>query len=113
MMCDVEFWRGVVFGMLLGAGVTGHVLRVITAEDEQRRLIGGAGALLYGLAAVLVACGAIAGYVVAIVGPMVGLTAVLLSKERVDTFQLVLGVAQVVTALISGYLLALLWSGVA
>lgn len=100
------FVQGALVGMLVGAGVCGHVLRLATTEPPEngradRRLIALAGVLLYGVAAVLTAVGAQVGPWLAIVGPAVGLSAVLLTRNEVDTFQIWLGVFQAGTAVLA------------
>lgn len=98
--------QGALVGMLVGAGVCGHLLRLITTEPPEngkadRHIIALAGVLLYSIAAVLTAAGAHAGPWLAIGGPAVGLGAVLLTRNKVDMFQAVLGLFQVWTAVLA------------
>ncbi len=103
-----DFWQGLLVGSLVGSGVGGHALRLValgTAQPSSRHYVAVAGIVLYTVAAVLTATGALSGPVISILGPVVGLTAVLLSKSKVDTFQIVLGVFQVLSAAVGVYLL--------
>lgn len=110
--------QGLIAGLLFGAGVGGHVLRLVTlrgvaSTPMPRVLVAAAGVLLYALAGVLVLVGATSGYVIAAVGPLVGLTAVvLLPKTDVDAFQIALGVFQIVAGALSGWVLISKYLGV-
>jgi hypothetical protein len=113
-----------VSGLLFGAGVGGHVLRLVELskkEDEEyfptedrklwrikapedkrgRYFVAISAILLYGLASALAGFGVSAGLWIAIIGPMVGVSAVLILGGKVDRFQIALGVFQVIGAIVS------------
>ena len=100
-----------VSGLLLGAGVGGHALRLVELSaapvDGQlgRYFVAISAILLYGTASVLAGLGYHAGLWIAIIGPLIGVSAVLLLGGRVDSFQLALGVFQVIGAVVSAWLL--------
>lgn len=101
---------GIIAGLLLGSGVNGHALRLVTLAGDPdakgRRFVATAACLIYGGAAISVIAGSPVGYVVAIVGPVVGVTSVLALRAKVDRFQVVLGFGQVAAGLLSAWELA-------
>ncbi len=111
---------GFIGGLLLGAGVGGHALRLVTLNPEEyvsldgpfgddgrrteraRRFIAWSAIVVYGLGSVLCALHNVGGPIIAIVFPVVGVTAVLtVAKTKLDTFQIVLGVFQSLAAALS------------
>jgi hypothetical protein len=103
---DIEYVRGLVVGLLLGAGVAGHVLRLVTLEPLSSGATGRHGVALvaiaiYSVAALLVGCDVSAGYWIAILGPVGGVTAVLATGNTIDRFQVVLGVPQAIAGALS------------
>lgn len=106
------FLSGLLVGLLLGAGVFGHALRLVTiwpiGARKGRAVVAVSACVVYALAALLCACESPVGYAIAVIGPVVGLSAVtLLPEADVDAFQVVLGVAQFVALGIA----LLLWWG--
>ena len=102
---------GFLAGLLLGAGAGGHALRLTeTPLPKARRDIAVAAIVLYCLAAVGAALQSVVGPLIAIVGPVVGVSAVLLTGYKIDRFQAVLGVFQLLAALVSVGLLVAWWS---
>ncbi|TAL41404.1 MAG: hypothetical protein EPN91_10845 [Salinibacterium sp.] len=122
--------EGLVAGLLIGAGVGGHALRLVTPGPvaatceglgcalgtrsirgsskaaDARRFIATSAMVLYSIAAVLVLRGYASGYMVAVLGPLVGLSAVLIARRtdkdvQVDRFQVVLGLFQGIAAVAS------------
>lgn len=87
-------------GLLVGAGVCGHALRLATLEqgEQDREWIAIAAMFWYGTAAMYCGQENSIGAWMAIVGPALGLTAVLLTRNRVDKFQVTLGVFQLLAA---------------
>jgi len=100
---------GFVAGLLAGAGVGGHALRlVILSWDEigARHAVAGFAVLLYGVAATLTFMRKRAGLWIAVLGPAGGVTAVTLApRANIDAFQIVLGVPQVLAVALAVYLL--------
>lgn len=119
------FITGLIAGILIGAGVGGHVLRLVVLYDEYqfhadvaaafgmpattsvkgRALVALAAVALYSVAAVLVMLGQDAGLWVALGGPLVGLAAVLALHAQVDSFQRALGVFQAIASVLAAYML--------
>ena len=101
---------GFVAGLLAGAGVFGHALRLVilgTGEIGARHFVAGFAVLLYAVAAALAFTRHKAGLWVAILGPLGGITAVTLAPSaHVDTFQVVLGIPQFVALGLSVYILS-------
>jgi len=100
---------GLTSGLLLGAGVGGHALRLVTLEFTDigpRHAVAGLACLLYAVAGGLTWAEKKAGLWISILGPLGGVTAVLLApNSSIDTFQIVLGVPQAVAAALAIYLL--------
>ena len=104
-------------GLLLGAGVGGHALRLVVlsqdnepdAQQRGRYAVAIAGMVLYGFAALLASLQHPLGLVITIVGPGVGVGAVLVLGAKVDRFQVVLGVFQLAAAVVSLGMLIFLW----
>lgn len=95
-------------GLLLGAGVGGHALRLVTLEGDigARHLVAGFACLLYGTAAALTWAEKRSGLWISILGPVGGVTAVLLAPgANIDTFQIVLGVPQALATLLAVWVL--------
>jgi hypothetical protein len=109
-MNDVALLQGILVGLLVGAGVFGHALRLVTLDfhdpDDRARIAVASFAIgLYAVAAGLVLAGGPVGPMIAVGGPILGITAVVLSGGRVDMFQIVLGVPQVLAAVVAIVLL--------
>ena len=100
-----EFLWGFTAGVLFGAGVGGHCLRLLdTACGSARQYVAAIAVLVYALATALTACHSSWGLVLAMGGPPVGLTLVLATHNTVDRFQVVLGVFQLAAAVSAGFL---------
>jgi hypothetical protein len=108
-LSDLHLW-GIITGLLVGAGVFGHALRLVTlasVEDmEGRRLVAVAGVILYGLASPLTLMRHQAGLWIAILGPFAGVAGVLVVGKFPDTFQIVLGIPQFLAIGLGLWLLA-------
>jgi hypothetical protein len=111
---------GLIAGLLLGAGVDGHALRLVTLNPEEyvvldghlsdadarkaertRRFIAWSAIVIYGLGAALCLQQSVWGLIIAIVFPAVGVAAVLVTGHKIDLFQAVLGVPQLLAAALS------------
>lgn len=107
-MNEAKHW-GLVSGLLLGAGVGGHALRLVTLDHTDigaRHAVAGFACLLYGVAGALSWAEKKLGLWVSILGPVGGVTAVLLAPNaQIDTFQIVLGVPQALATMLAVYLL--------
>jgi hypothetical protein len=107
-MFMIERLWGFVAGLLIGAGVGGHALRLVTlglGEIGPRHAVAGFAILLYGIAGTLVYLRRPAGLWIAILGPVGGITAVTLSPNaNIDLFQVVLGIPQMIALALSIYL---------
>lgn len=114
-MSDPILLRGILVGLLVGAGVFGHALRLVTLQGQPdaagRRGVAVAAIVIYGVAsALLLGSDSKAGLWVATVGPLLGLSSVLVLKafgrsSGVDHFQIVLGVPQAVAIALASHLL--------
>ncbi|MCZ7586230.1 MAG: hypothetical protein M5R36_24525 [Deltaproteobacteria bacterium] len=100
---------GMTTGLLVGAGVGGHALRLVVLGMSgigARHAVAGFAVLLYGTAAALTFMQRKAGLWIAVLGPLGGVTAVTLAPgASIDTFQVVLGVFQFLALGLSLYLL--------
>lgn len=100
---------GLIAGLLLGAGVGGHALRLVTLAGTPlgaRHGVAAFAVLLYGVAGVLALFRRREGLWIAILGPIGGVTAVTLAPAaHIDTFQLVLGVPQMLALALSVHVL--------
>jgi hypothetical protein len=100
---------GLVTGLLLGAGVFGHALRIVILDNSSftdRHTVAIAAVVMYSIASILTFFKHKAGLYIAIIGPLMGITAVTFSpKAQIDLFQLVLGVPQFLAIFLSVYLL--------
>lgn len=93
-------------GNLFGSGVGGHALRLTTlttsgvpfAEQKTRYFVAAGAILMYGLGANLALIQNPGALVIAIGGPILGLSTILLSGKKPDAFQVVLGLPQLVSA---------------
>jgi hypothetical protein len=107
---------GFIGGLLFGAGVGGHALRftmqpdpavrsgaapIAVPLDRTRAFIAGSAMLIYGLGAALCLFSSAVGLWIAILFPIVGVTAVLVTGHKLDAFQIVLGIFQAVAAVLS------------
>ncbi len=105
---------GLVTGLLLGAGVFGHALRIVILDNSSytdRHTVAIAAVLIYLVASFFTFYKHKVGLYIAIIGPLIGITAVTISpKAQIDLFQLVLGVPQFLAIFLSAYLLAKLKS---
>lgn len=103
-----KLW-GFVAGLLLGAGVCGHALRLVVLEFNTigpRHYVAGFAILLYLVAGILVLYKQKTGLWITILGPIGGITAVSLSPNaHIDLFQIVLGIPQFLAIGIAIYLL--------
>ena len=100
-------------GLLLGAGVFGHALRIVTLKtyrglpfdseefrrDTNRMAIAVAAIVLYSMAGMFATFDSPVACYIAIGGPVLGVTGVLVTGAKIDTFQLVLGIPQVFAAI--------------
>lgn len=102
-------WLGMLIGNLIGSGVGGHALRLVSLGPglTSRHYIAWAGVLLYSICTVLVILQLSSGLVLTAFGPIVGLSATWLTKNKPDAFQLVLGMYQMVSVVIAVGLLLL------
>jgi hypothetical protein len=109
MIDIVSEMNGIVVGLLLGAGVCGHLLRLVTLGwphvlvPAARFHIAFFAIMIYGIATLLVLQGNVIGHLMTLCFPFVGLTAVMITKQKVDIFQIVLGIFQLLASLISLY----------
>lgn len=110
-----KIW-GLVAGLLLGAGVGGHTLRLVVlgidfnnmSSITSRHYVAGFAILLYLIAGILTFLKNKIGLWIAILGPLGGITAVTLSPNaHIDLFQVILGIPQFLAIGLSMYLL---WS---
>jgi hypothetical protein len=93
---------GLIAGLLFGSGVGGHALRILTTTDPTRLFIAYAAMVIYfGGGVFCLMPNPIAGLVIAVLFPIVGVTAVIVTGHKVDKFQIVLGIPQVVAAVLS------------
>jgi len=102
-----KLW-GVTCGLLFGAGVGGHALRLVTLDGDfgPRFLVAGFACLLYAVAGSLAWAEKKSGLWISILGPVGGVTAVLLAPgASIDTFQIVLGVPQAVATVLAIWIL--------
>jgi hypothetical protein len=114
-LTEVGHLWGLVSGLLFGAGVAGHALRLVVLgafgdpgapPADGRHAVAAVAIALYGLALALTLARRRAGLWIAVLGPFVGATAVLvLPSASIDAFQVVLGVPQFVAAGIGLWLL--------
>jgi hypothetical protein len=99
--------HGFISGLLFGAGVGGHALRLVMLvqdglpfqQQRGRYFVAISAIVFYSIAFILVALGWKSGLVLSIVGPLIGVSAVLLLKQKIDLFQIVLGVFQLVAVI--------------
>lgn len=100
---------GIIVGLLIGAGVFGHALRLQTLGFDEwtgRHVVAGAGVLLYLISGILVYFRKPLGLWIAIIGPLTGIIAVVLSPNaHIDSFQLILGIPQFLAIFLSIYVL--------
>ncbi len=100
---------GIVTGLLIGAGIFGHALRLVILGADKftpRHAVAGFALLLYGAAAILTYFEKRAGLWIAVLGPLGGITAITLARNaHIDLFQVVLGVPQMMALALSVYLL--------
>ena len=100
---------GFISGLLLGAGVGGHALRLVLLGSEDftaRHFVALSAVFIYGVAAFLAFLKNKAGLYIAIFGPLSGITMVTLAKNaHIDTFQVVLGISQFIAMIFSVYVL--------
>ena len=101
---------GFVAGLLLGAGVAGHALRLVVLGPEgapARLAVAALGVILYAVATALVWQRNKLGLWIAVLGPLGGITAVTLSPSaQIDLFQVTLGIPQMVALVCSAWLLS-------
>ena len=103
-----KIW-GLIAGLLIGAGLFGHALRLVILGMDSispRHYVAGFAVLLYLIAGLLVYCRKKIGLFIAILGPVGGITTVALSRNaHIDTFQIVLGIPQMLALVLSVYIL--------
>jgi hypothetical protein len=108
-MQKIDHLWGFITGMMFGAGVFGHALRLVTLIGEpwgERNFVGIAGMVLYGAASILTWYKMKIGLWIAVIGPLIGLSFVAFGhKTHVDTFQIVLGIPQFLAIAVSIYML--------
>lgn len=98
-------------GLLLGAGVCGHALRLVTEGNgfrfpqTPREWIAWCAIFIYGAATILCLFGHPIGPLIAVIFPFVGITAVIVTGEGLDFFQLTLGIFQFIALIASLFLL--------
>lgn len=104
---NTVLWYGVLAGLLTGAGVGGHSLRLVTLEGSanERKWVAWSGIVLYAVASAAALFQHSLGCWISILGPVVGITAVLVTGNKIDRFQIVLGVFQALAAIVAGALL--------
>jgi len=109
MKNDMNRLWGFIAGILIGAGVGGHALRLQILGFETwtgRHTVAAAAVFLYLVAGILVYLKKPLGLWITILGPLIGITAVTLSPNaQIDGFQMVLGVPQFLALGLSVYLL--------
>ena len=103
-----KIW-GFISGILIGAGCFGHALRLVILGMDAltpRHYVAGFAVLLYLIAGLLVYFRKKIGLYITILGPIGGITAVTLSPNaHIDTFQIVLGIPQMLAVILSVYIL--------
>lgn len=103
-----KIW-GIVTGLLLGAGAFGHALRIVVLDNSaysDRHTVAIAAVVIYLTASILTFFKNKIGLYIAIIGPLMGITAVTLSpKAQIDLFQMVLGIPQFLAIFLSIVLL--------
>jgi hypothetical protein len=103
-----KIW-GFVAGLLIGAGVFGHALRLVILESNEitpRHYVAGFAVLLYSVSGLLTYFRKKSGLYIAILGPVGGITAVSLAPNaQIDTFQIVLGIPQMLAVVMAIYIL--------
>ena len=113
MHCEnIDRLWGFIAGILIGAGVGGHALRLQIlglGEWIGRHTVAASAVVLYLVAGILVYFKKKLGLWITIIGPLIGITAVTLSPmAQIDGFQLVLGIPQFLALFLSIYLLWIL-----
>lgn len=99
---NLDLLYGILAGSLVGSGVGGHALRLAQAPTDRVRIWVAIGALfLYGGGAVLSLLESPWACIPPLVGPILGLSIVLLSNRALDAHQLVLGAFQLISSGIS------------
>lgn len=83
------------FCWLLGIGIA-HALRWIVFPQDpiNRKVIAAAGFVIYTVGAILAAVALVWAQAIAVVFPLVGVAAVLLTKSKIDNWQLAVGITQ-------------------
>lgn len=103
-----KIW-GIITGLLLGAGVFGHALRIVILDNStftDRHSVALAAIGIYLAATIFSFFKNKIGLYIAIIGPLIGITAVTFSpKAQIDLFQMVLGIPQFLAIFLSIYLL--------
>ena len=105
---QLERLWGLTVGLLIGAGVFGHALRLVILEGDwaARHNVAGFAVLLYGVAALFTYLRHKLGLYITILGPLGGMTAVTLAPNAsIDTFQFVLGIPQFMAIFLAAYIL--------
>jgi len=100
-------------GNLFGSGIGGHALRLtdlitqkIPFTEQKTRYVVAIGAMLiYGLGTVLALFQNPGALLIAMGGPILGVSTVLISGKKVDPFQVVLGLPQLVSFILAVALL--------
>lgn len=101
---------GEITGLLIGAGVGGHALRVVVLSQDPipnekqkgRYALAICAMVFYSISAFLVHQEYMFGLIMSVIGPFLGLTTVLVFlKDKVDLFQRVLGVFQALPVLLA------------
>lgn len=104
-----DYVWGLISGLQLGAGVGGHALRLVTLHHEPlgfRQVVATGALIIYGAAFGLTLRRHRAGLWIALIGPFVGVAAVVtVMSEPPDAFQVVLGIPQLIAQVLAAWLL--------
>lgn len=88
-------------GILFGAGVCGHALRLLQGETGTRRFIVITSLFTYTLGTLLCLAGSLVGVWMAIILPLIAVIVITSSTEKPDPFQVVLGAFLIANAVLA------------
>lgn len=90
-----------------------HLLRLADNDPDPKSRVWVAviALVLYSTVSALCASGLWAGLILSVVGPLGGLTAVLATGNKVDRFQIILGIPQFIGVAVAVWAIALRWGG--
>ena len=110
MLSNIHGIWGLISGLLIGAGVFGHALRLVILEPTWggRHNVAAFAIVLYSVSGILTLFRNKLGLYIAIIGPLGGITAVTALGKHIDLFQFVLGIPQFMAIFLSIWLLILL-----